>query len=87
MEETYQAAAGEQVAHHRGLDELVIPELESAPPPRNRPWSVQEEEILQRYYMRVSTKKLVEYYRKNFPPGRTISSIRSKARDMGLGDG
>jgi len=31
------------------VDEVVIPELEAAPPRRNRPWSAWEEAVVRKY--------------------------------------
>lgn len=64
--------------------EIVIPELEDAIARGETgkfglKWTEQEEAILEKYYGRVETKKLLPHL-----PGKTINQIHAKAARIGV---
>ena len=65
-------------------NQIVIPELEEADPRKYRPWTHKEEEVMREYYPRVEVDRLVEYLKKEFPPGRTKYAVTGKAYQLGI---
>jgi len=59
-------------------EEIVIEELESAPDEPRKFWSVKEEAILKKYYLKKGARPIADYL------GRTVRSVRCKAEAMGL---
>jgi len=67
------------------MEDLVVPELEEAKRKITwRPWTPEEEAVLRRYYRPGMVQALVEYFAKQFPPGRSRDAIVHKARALGL---
>jgi len=86
MESPYKEIENNEDENYSGinLDEIIIPELEEAPPPRYIPWSAKEEAILRKYYGRVSVAQLVQYFNEHMPIKRSQGAITNKARRMGI---
>ncbi len=62
---------------------IRIPELEEAVP-TYRLWTVEEETVMRLYYRVGMAGFIKEYLGRHHPPGRSLNSIHSKAKQMGL---
>lgn len=59
-----------------------VPELESAPLPRTRFWTAEEEATVKKYFRVRDIKSVAAYLKKKYPPGRSIDAIRKKGYTM-----
>jgi len=61
---------------------FIIPELESAPLPRTRPWTDDEAAIVEKYFGKRDARSIAIYLKEKYPPGRSTDAIRNKAYRM-----